>query len=409
MAIQSELNLILSTAASANTLTMKPSAATAKLTNSAPVSNIDEVPLSEPPVTEATSIEERRKRREAIKAKYRGGASPMSASHLTQSVGSGSTPATPNAAEQAPQKSGNHAAPNAMDKADPGNTASPPHIPSPDTRHDSGRGSLEAVPLEKDPRGADENAEHDPSASYGSPSAADYDPTQDMREDREREEQRHHAQDVSAESYDETKADDRVKPSPSSAEAENSPSMRKTNDDDMFASDVDDDDMFAPVAPKKLSGPDAESPKDVSRKQAKRLDRDLIDDWDDHEKYYRVILGELLDSRYHVKANLGKGIFSSVIRAFDNQTDKLVAIKIIRNNDHMMKEGMKEMQILQRLADADADDRKHMIRLQRSFSHKGHLCMVFENLHINLRWHQPQSSTFVRSADVSRSQPSAQV
>lgn len=153
----------------------------------------------------------------------------------------------------------------------------------------------------------------------------------------------------------------------------------------MFASDVDDDDMFAPVAPKKLSGPDAESPKDVSKKQAKRLDRDLIDDWDDHEKYYRVILGELLDSRYHVKANLGKGIFSSVIRAVDNQTERLVAIKIIRNNDHMMKEGMKEMQILQRLADADPDDRKHMIRLQRSFSHKGHLCMVFENLHINLR------------------------
>ncbi len=46
---------------------------------------------------------------------------------------------------------------------------------------------------------------------------------------------------------------------------------------------------------------------------------------------------------------------------------------------------MKEIEILQKLNEADPEDRKHMIRLERHFEHKGHLCMVFENLSINLR------------------------
>ncbi len=46
---------------------------------------------------------------------------------------------------------------------------------------------------------------------------------------------------------------------------------------------------------------------------------------------------------------------------------------------------MKEIEILQKLSAADPDDKKHLIRLERHFDHKGHLCMVFENLSINLR------------------------
>ena len=49
------------------------------------------------------------------------------------------------------------------------------------------------------------------------------------------------------------------------------------------------------------------------------------------------------------------------------------------------KAGLKEIEILQKLNDADPEDKKHIIRLERQFEHKGHLCMVFENLSINLR------------------------
>ncbi|KAK9453115.1 kinase-like domain-containing protein [Dipodascopsis uninucleata] len=113
----------------------------------------------------------------------------------------------------------------------------------------------------------------------------------------------------------------------------------------------------------------------------------LHDNFDDDEGYYRVIIGELLDGRYHVQANLGKGMFSSVVKAVDNQHSDgtQVAIKIIRNNDIMHKAGMKEMGILESLNSSDPDDKKHLIRLLRHFDHKGHLCLVFESMSINLR------------------------
>ena len=62
----------------------------------------------------------------------------------------------------------------------------------------------------------------------------------------------------------------------------------------------------------------------------------LLDNWDDPDGYYRVILGEMLDNRYHVYTNLGKGVFSTVVKAKDTKNnDREVAIKIIRNNDTM--------------------------------------------------------------------------
>lgn len=42
--------------------------------------------------------------------------------------------------------------------------------------------------------------------------------------------------------------------------------------------------------------------------------------------------------------------------------------------------GLKEVQILNKLKQADPEDKKHIVRLERTFEHRGHLCMVFESL-----------------------------
>ncbi|CAG8746425.1 3120_t:CDS:2, partial [Acaulospora morrowiae] len=161
------------------------------------------------------------------------------------------------------------------------------------------------------------------------------------------------------------------------------PNKFKVNDEfDMFA----DDDTFVNVTSPEnkkstKSIPDVKSVPIVVHEHA----TGLVDNYDDADGYYRVLLGEILDNRYHVYSHLGKGVFSSVVKARDTKTEEDVAIKIIRNNDTMYRAGMKELNILKRLMAADPENKKHVIRLYRHFEHKGHLCLVFESLSMNLR------------------------
>ncbi|KAJ8774565.1 hypothetical protein K2173_017011 [Erythroxylum novogranatense] len=115
----------------------------------------------------------------------------------------------------------------------------------------------------------------------------------------------------------------------------------------------------------------------------------LHDNWDDAEGYYSYRFGEMLDGQYEIAAAHGKGVFSTVVRAKDmkagNGEPEEVAIKIIRNNETMHKAGQLEVQILQKLAGADPENRRHCVRYLSSFKYRNHLCLVFESLHMNLR------------------------
>uniref|UniRef100_A0A915E5Z9 Serine/threonine-protein kinase PRP4 homolog n=1 Tax=Ditylenchus dipsaci TaxID=166011 RepID=A0A915E5Z9_9BILA len=112
----------------------------------------------------------------------------------------------------------------------------------------------------------------------------------------------------------------------------------------------------------------------------------LKDNWDDTEGYYRVRIGERLDGRYRVFGYTGAGVFGNVVRATDTKrNDSNVAIKIIRNNDMMRKTGVRELEVLKKLNEADRLDKFHCLQLYRQFYHHNHLCLVFENLSMNLR------------------------
>ncbi|KAI5239789.1 kinase-like protein [Aureobasidium subglaciale] len=292
----------------------------------------------ESPVDEAKLIEDRRKRREALRAKHRSQPQPAPLLHQALQV------ATPDEADSV--------------------------VPSPDVSVPSSPASPASFSQTNDHHLAD-SVNPDPSSPTAThtPSAADYDPTMDMQQDKLK------VHLSAAASHDSNHQD--------SSHAPLQPTLSaKSNELDMFA-DEDNDDMFAPepaAGHKKDDGTQA-----VRLPEAKQLDRSMLDDWDDPEGYYRIILGELLDDRYHIQTNLGKGVFSAVVRALDTTTNRTVAIKIIRTQESMYKAGIKEIEILQTLAEADPEDKKHIIRLERHFEHKGHLCMVFENLSINLR------------------------
>ena len=329
---------------------------------------------------EAISIEERRRRREAIKAKHKSSATPLMVQVLDQST----TPqeATPTAGSE---RSGTIVDPYKAAFIDTDLLVSP-SLSTPGTPQSHGSPAsphTPGSPEEEDFIGLSKQVDTDDATNIEGPSAADYDPTNDMNEDRLR--HQCHQDETNAEDYDETKANDRD--ITVTAPETHQKSMKAAAADDMFASDDDDNDMFAngnekPVNDKGKSEPPISA---ASTKQPKQLHQSMLDNWDDDEGYYRIIIGELIDDRYHVQSNLGKGVFSGVVRAYDNLNKKQVAIKIIRNNETMTKAGATEIGVLEKLNEADLEDKKHMIRLERHFSHKNHLCMVFEHLNFNLR------------------------
>lgn len=209
------------------------------------------------------------------------------------------------------------------------------------------------------------------------PSAADYDPTNDMREDERRDKMHNGNVGLHGEERHEplTDAHDEDEPM-KTTEADK---VDGDDDFDMFAEDFDEEKLAAPRPAPKAKAP-TEDP--IALQGGKG--GGILED-DDKDGYYKIRPSEILNGRYQIQSSLGKGMFSGVARATDITSKKFVAIKIMRNNDALKKGGFTEIAILQKLNSADPENKKHIVKFERSFEHKGHLCMAFENLSLNLR------------------------
>eukprot|EP00954_Amorphochlora_amoebiformis_P001231 95126-Amorphochlora_amoeboformis.AAC.1 len=111
-----------------------------------------------------------------------------------------------------------------------------------------------------------------------------------------------------------------------------------------------------------------------------------VDSFTDSEGYYVFRPGDMLNERYRVMKNQGRGVFSTVLRVQDmaqDQQEKVV--KVVRGNETMKKAGQREIEFLKLLAQKDPEGKKHCVQLYDYFIHRGHLCMVFEPLSMNLR------------------------
>ncbi|KAJ4377884.1 U4/U6 small nuclear ribonucleoprotein prp4 [Neocucurbitaria cava] len=259
------------------------------------------------------------------------------------------------------------------------NIASPaPYADSPISPFPSPRnGDLGSVPASPDVMIIDKQGgvNEKNTSSPASPSAADYNPMQDMLDDRDRAAKKTQNPELPSAAYNET--DPKVL---STLPAEKVIPVKKQKELDMFA-ESDDESEDGVV----------ETAIDTTTKGTV-LDEKLLDNWDDHEGYYKLINNELVDGgRYRVIKGLGRGVYANVARAEEvttdgkDQTRKLVAIKMIRRNEFMRKQSQKEIDVCKQVNEADPYDKRHIIRVFNSFDHKGHLCIVFEHMSKNLR------------------------
>lgn len=125
--------------------------------------------------------------------------------------------------------------------------------------------------------------------------------------------------------------------------------------------------------------------------------------YDDSEGYYRATIGEYMGplGQYRVLGNTGKGVFSTVIKCTDisveeedgtetnnnqpqHRRHKVVAIKLIRNNETMAKAAVKELRIL-RMLKSNPNTNTFCVELLDKFEHLNHTTFVFEYLDMNLR------------------------
>ena len=186
-------------------------------------------------------------------------------------------------------------------------------------------------------------------------SAADYDPTQDMKNDREK-----RIKDMEAAHVDVRDVADGVgEPIPVAVDPK-----KKEDEWEEVEIEVDDEDedvdMFAifedegkekkkkkvTVRRLKAASANGDRKEEIIRKPNAAAALQIVDNVDDTDGYYRITPGEILDDgRYQVTITLGKGMFSAVVKAkvlkaVDRErrqdvVGKEVAIKVIRSQESM--------------------------------------------------------------------------
>lgn len=115
-----------------------------------------------------------------------------------------------------------------------------------------------------------------------------------------------------------------------------------------------------------------------AKKKKKQKDRSKDSEYDYHPNP-----GELLNGRYRVLNTIGKGSFGTVIRAYDVQDDRDVAIKVIKKKRPFLVQSETEIRLL-RMLNERVGDNSNIVSLLEVFMHNEHRCLVFENLSKNL-------------------------
>ncbi|XP_022656961.1 serine/threonine-protein kinase minibrain-like [Varroa jacobsoni] len=125
----------------------------------------------------------------------------------------------------------------------------------------------------------------------------------------------------------------------------------------------------------------------AQQQQAVQMEADAKEDasgFDDENDDYIVSKGQVFVGRYTIDCLIGKGSFGQVVKAYDNEEKKYVAIKIIKNKKAFYNQAQIEIRLLDMMNDFCSPGAEKVVRLLGHFKWKNHLCLVFELLSYNL-------------------------
>ena len=93
---------------------------------------------------------------------------------------------------------------------------------------------------------------------------------------------------------------------------------------------------------------------------------------------YKV--GDILQARYEIKADLGEGTFGKVVKVVDLYNHRGVALKIIKNVQKYREAAKLEINVLSKIGKYDPGGRYRCVTMLDYFDFHGHMCIAFEML-----------------------------
>ncbi|CAB4060802.1 CLK2_3 [Lepeophtheirus salmonis] len=107
-------------------------------------------------------------------------------------------------------------------------------------------------------------------------------------------------------------------------------------------------------------------------------------DEDGHLAYKMGDVVETENYRYKILATLGEGTFGKVVKVKELNSDKIVALKIIKNVDKYREAAKLEVNVLEKIQEKDPTNIHLCGRMLSWFNYYGHMCLTFELLGLSV-------------------------
>jgi len=105
---------------------------------------------------------------------------------------------------------------------------------------------------------------------------------------------------------------------------------------------------------------------------------------DDEEGHLVYRPGDTLQARYKIISTLGEGTFGKVAKCMDLRNGNVVALKIIKNVEKYREAAKLEINVLEKLNQADPHGQHLCVRMLDWFDYHGHMCIAFEMLGLSV-------------------------